>query len=204
MVLRGIHKLEGEDGAGEDLELIYAFTIKLHEDIGAELVWREFKYSSLQSVIDAARRYEEHRPNNIHSVSARPAKTDHAEQQNGLWQPAALYHQSQNGISIMHSNETSHSERSTVRPRSRIVAQPSAPSLGFPGKLSRQPFSQSSNFVSKFKKPSAHRDVSSEICFMFNKRYKSNCELSGNKCKYGRQHVSDVCQIFVRSSDIRK
>ena len=146
-----------EDGAGEDLELTYTFTIKLHKDIGAELVSKEFKYYSLQSVIDAARRYEEHRPNNIHSVSARPAKTDHAEQQkNGLWQPASLYHQSQNGINIIHSNETSHPERFTLRPRSRIVAQPSAPgspSLGFPGKISRQPFSQSSNFVSKFKQP---------------------------------------------------
>ena len=75
-LLPGIHKLKGEDGAGEDLELIYAFTIKLREDIAAEVVSRGFKYSSLQSVIDAARRYEEHRPNNIHSVSARPAKTD--------------------------------------------------------------------------------------------------------------------------------
>ena len=70
-LLPGIHKLNSEDGAGEDLELIYAFTIKLREDIAAELVSREFKYSSLQSVIDAARRYEEHRPNIINSVSAR-------------------------------------------------------------------------------------------------------------------------------------
>ena len=49
LILAGIHKLKGED-----LELIYAFTRKFHEDIGAELVSREFKYSSLQSVIDAA------------------------------------------------------------------------------------------------------------------------------------------------------
>ena len=204
-LLPGIHKLKSEDGAGEDLELIYAFTIKLCEDIAAELVSREFKYSSLQSVTDAARRYEEHRPNNVNSLNATPTKTDHAEQQTiGPWQPEALYHQSQNGISITHSNETSHPERSTLRPspKSRIVTQPStprSPSLGFPGKSSRQPFSQSINFVSqagKFKQPSAHRDVSSEICFMFNKRYKSNCELSDNKCKYGRQHVCQVCSKF--------
>ena len=80
-LLQGIHKLKSEDGTGEDLELIYAFTIKLREDIAAELVSREFKYSSLQSVIDAARRYEEHRPNIINSVSARAVKTDQAEQQ---------------------------------------------------------------------------------------------------------------------------
>ena len=39
-LLPGIHKLKSEDGAGEDLELIYAFTIKLREDIAAELVSR--------------------------------------------------------------------------------------------------------------------------------------------------------------------
>ena len=131
---------------------MYAFTIKLSEDIAAEHVSREFKYSSLQSVIDVARRYKEHRPNVINSVSARAVKTDHAEQQKiGPWQPEALYHQSQDRINITRSNETRHPERSTLRPRSRIVAQPSAPgspSLGFPGKSSRQPFSQSTNFVS--------------------------------------------------------
>ena len=124
-LLPGIHKLK-EDGVGEDLELIYAFAIKLREDIAAELVSREFKYSSLQSVTDVARRYEEHRPNNINSQSAKPAKTDDAEQQKiGLWQPEALCHQPQNGINIMYSNETSHPERFTLRPRSHVVVQPS-------------------------------------------------------------------------------
>ena len=115
-LLPGIDELKSEDGAGEDLELIYAFTIKLREDIAAELVSREFKYSSLQSVIDAARRYEEHRPNIINSVSARAVQTDdHAEQQKtGPWQPEALYHQSQDCINITHSNETRHPERSRI------------------------------------------------------------------------------------------
>ena len=51
-----------------------------------------------------------------------------------------------------------------MRKSAHLVAQPSAPgspSLGFPGKSSRQPFSQSTNFVSqsgKFKQPSAHSD----------------------------------------------
>ena len=138
-LLPGIHKFKGEDGAGEDQELMYAFTIKLREDIAAELVSREFKYSSLQSVIDVARRYEEHRRNNIHSgvpgqqklIMLNNRKLDFGN------------HQSQNDINIMHSNETSHPERSTLRPRSRIVAQPLAPgspSSGFPGKSSRQLF----------------------------------------------------------------
>ena len=202
-LLPGIHKFKGEDGVGEDLELTYAFTIKLREDIACELVSREFKYTSLQSVIDAERRYEEHRP----SVSARPAKTDHVEQQKiGLRQPKALYHQSQNGIT-MHSDETSHAERSILRPRSRLVAQPTSPGSkrpGFPGKSSRQPFSQSRNFVSqagKFKQPSAHRDVSSEVCFTFKKRYKSNCELSDNRCL---NMVANTYVRFVRSSAVKQ
>ena len=48
----------------------------------------------------------------------------------------------------------------------------------------------------KFKQLSAHHDVNSEICFMFNKCYKTNCELSGNKCKYGCQHVYQACSKF--------
>ena len=57
-------------------------------------------------------------------MSARAVKTDHAEQQKiGPWQPEALYHQSQNSINITHSNETSHPERSTLRPRSMGQAQ---------------------------------------------------------------------------------
>ena len=31
---------------------------------------------------------------------------------------------------------------------------------------------------------------------MFNKHYKSNCELSDNRCKYGRKHVCQVCLKF--------
>ena len=128
----------------------------------------KFKYSSLQSAIDAARHYEEHRPNNINSVNARPANTHQAEQLNvGLWKPKALYHQSQNGINVIHSSETTCPERSTLRPKSHIVAQPSVPgsqNSGFPGKGSEQSFSQSCNFVSqagKFKQSLAPRNVSS-------------------------------------------
>ena len=195
-LLPGIHKLKGKDGAGEDLELIYAFTIKLREDIAAELVSREFKYTSLQSVIDAARPYEEHKPDNINSASATPAKKI------GLRQPEALYHQSKNGINVIHSNETCLSERFTIRPRSHIVAKPTArgsPRSGFFGKSSRQPFpSQVILLVNLVRLSSPRLIVMSAVKFVlwFNKRYKSNCELSNNKCKYGRQHVCQVCSKF--------
>ena len=41
-----------------DLELIYAFLIKLREDISRELFSREFNFKTLQELITAAQRYE--------------------------------------------------------------------------------------------------------------------------------------------------
>ena len=44
-----------------DLELIYAFLIKLREDISREFFWREFNFKTLQGLITAAQRYETRR-----------------------------------------------------------------------------------------------------------------------------------------------
>ena len=44
-----------------ELELIHAFVIQLKDSISKELVSREFNYTSLQSLIEAAQRFEEHK-----------------------------------------------------------------------------------------------------------------------------------------------
>ena len=44
-----------------ELELIHAFVIKLKDCISKELVSREFKYTSLQSLIEAAQCFEDHK-----------------------------------------------------------------------------------------------------------------------------------------------
>ena len=43
-----------------ELELIHAFVIKLKPSISKDLVSRKFKYTSLQSLIEAAQRFEDH------------------------------------------------------------------------------------------------------------------------------------------------
>ena len=59
---------------GNDLELQYAFAIKLRSDLQAEIISREFKYVDLQEIIQIAERYEK-----IHPPS------------NANWKPDALY-----------------------------------------------------------------------------------------------------------------
>ena len=43
------------------MELIHAFVIKLKPSISKDLVSREFKYTSLQSLLEAAQRFEDHK-----------------------------------------------------------------------------------------------------------------------------------------------
>ena len=43
---------------GEDIELQYAFAIKLRKKLQSEIISREFTYNSLQEVIQVAERYE--------------------------------------------------------------------------------------------------------------------------------------------------
>ena len=47
---------------GEDIELQYAFAIKLHKKLQSEIISREFTYNSLQEVIQVAERYEKIHP----------------------------------------------------------------------------------------------------------------------------------------------
>ena len=47
---------------GTDVKLQHAFVIKLRSTIHAEIAGREFKFPTLQAVIDPAQRYELHHP----------------------------------------------------------------------------------------------------------------------------------------------
>ena len=75
-----IPKIHGE------LELIYAFVIKLREDISRDLISREFNYTTLQSLITAAQHYESHIGQNIGLEKLRSSSTDELSQ----WQPRQL------------------------------------------------------------------------------------------------------------------
>ena len=63
-----------------DLELIYAFLIKLREDISRELFSREFNFKTLQELITAAQRYETRS-----TLGKSPSKQELSD-----WQPAEV------------------------------------------------------------------------------------------------------------------
>ena len=52
-LLPNIHRTPDSKG-NTDIELIYSFAIKLQEPIAKALISREFAYSSLQAIIEAA------------------------------------------------------------------------------------------------------------------------------------------------------
>ena len=56
-LLPNIHRTPDSQG-NTDIELIYSFAIKLQEPIAKALISREFAYSSLQAIIEAAERFE--------------------------------------------------------------------------------------------------------------------------------------------------
>ena len=53
-LIPGIHKTN----AGEEIELIHAFAIKLRADISKDILARDFNYPTLTALIEAAKRYE--------------------------------------------------------------------------------------------------------------------------------------------------
>ena len=63
----GIHMTPKE----EDIELQYAFAIKLRKKLQSEIISQEFTYNSLQEVIQVAERYE-----NIHPLTVSGWKPD--------------------------------------------------------------------------------------------------------------------------------
>ena len=69
-----------------ELELIYAFVIKLREDISRDLISREFNYTTLQSLITAAQRYKSHIGQNIALEKLLSSRTDELSQ----WQPRPI------------------------------------------------------------------------------------------------------------------
>ena len=72
-----IPKVHGE------LELIYAFIIKLREDILRDLISREITYTTLQSLITVAQHYQSYIGQNIVLEKLRSSRTDELSQ----WQP---------------------------------------------------------------------------------------------------------------------
>ena len=154
-----------------ELELIYAFLIKLREDISRDLISREFNYSTLQSPITAAQRYESHIGQNIGLEKLRSSSTDELSQ----WQPRPTQ-----AHATMHTG--------TVE----------KPILGRSNSRSTRPSGGKVTGNSQFRGASTalnkKGDPSSQYCFSFNRNSISSCEMPDDKCRNRRQHRCITCQ----------
>ena len=79
-LLPAIHRTPDKDGNTE-VELIFAFAIKLRDSISKELISRDFNCPSLQSITEAAKRYE------VYGFS----RATHDQDLSPSWRPDALY-----------------------------------------------------------------------------------------------------------------
>ena len=190
-LLPNIHRTPDSKG-NTDIELIYSFAIKLQEPIAKALISREFAYSSLQAIIEAAERFE------LHALPRSRDRTvihEHAE-----WKPAeidAVYSgTSANGPKPYSAKKNSHMPSQNTK-NFRDSRGPSQGKLGSDSQLNR-----SSSRPSPRPSFSDDTDVHfgtqaspqpAEICRNFNKFRRSFCELDHNRCAHDRLHKCEVC-----------
>ena len=172
---------------GNNLELIYAFSIKLKDDISRNLVSREFAFTCLQEVIHAAARYEDQ------SIVKSDSLTSDSSFSKSVVKPAALY-----------ADKSYHNTRfRSDAQRDRHDKPPSYQKSGFSPDTSSRSKVPPNRPNSSFERSSS----SSQVCYAFNRYPKANCELQNNKCQHGRQHKCLTCnrvgckQLFHANSE---
>ena len=144
-----------------DLELQYAFAIKLRKEIQQEITSREFKYTSLQEVVATAERYETQHPPPIN-------KSD--------WQPSAMSTHSadttlKKKLACRFCHKTNHLEKDCFQRNKQANTLP-------------------------MKTQQIVQGQSKAICRDFNNFPHASCELSNNRCRFGRQHKCLTCGKF--------
>ena len=153
------------------LELIYAFLIKLREDVSRELFSREFNFKTLQELITAEQQYE-----TCSTLGKSPSKQELSE-----WQPAEV------NLIGPSRKKTDFSSQRTPHTKQRYGGN-------FKNNKYKtgQPRNQSTCHSSGIGrgKSQGGGDPASQICFHFNRNVRSTCELPNNGC----QHKCLTCQ----------
>ena len=190
-LLPNIHHTPDSQG-NTDIELIYSFAIKLQEPIAKALISREFAYSSLQAIIEAADRFE------LHALPRSRDQTvlhEHAD-----WTPAeidAVYSgTSANGPKPYSAKKHSHMPSQNTK-NFRDSRGPSQGKLGSdsqPNRSSSRPSPRPSFSDDTHVHFGAQASPQpAEICHNFNKFRRSFCELDHNHCAHDRLHKCAVC-----------
>ena len=159
----------------DELELIYAFVIKLQEDISRELVSREFNFKTSQSLIAAAQCYE--------SIVILEVAKSHRNFQLGSLLMQILFN-------LERRNRTLDLRRNPLQNLIMLVI--------FNINLNQVNFAIFLSYLSicssNKSKSQGGGDPANQICFHFNRNVTSACELPHNLCRYRRQHKCLTCQ----------
>ena len=186
---------DAKDSCSE-LELIHAFVIKLKDPIKKDLVSREFKYSSLQSLIEAAQRYEDHKAQDTKDITN--------------WTPDVLYsgygptrlpnhgNQGQGTKSKRSGNFSGTSGQpagtNRSRPSSSNFSGSNRPNNSNPyhkGQGKQSQGLKSGN--DRFSNAGNLGQSEAPICFAFNQYGQAFCELPNNQCNHKRLHKCQTC-----------
>ena len=170
-----------------ELELVYAFIIKLRPDISKDLISRDFHtFKTLQPLIAAAQRYESH------AVRAAQPHDDNIE----LWQPKPKPTSNHNkgptqAANILYTDGQYQGSNSRTLPLN--PTQDKSIKLHSSGPHSHRP-KPDVKFGCKSKLGSQPKsgDPTHQICFHFNRNVRSGCEMPNNLCR-NRQHLCLTC-----------
>ena len=180
-----IHKFpesKGSKAICNELELIHAFVIKLKPSISKDLVSREFKYTSLQSLIEAAQRFEDHKA----LVQDKLSATN--------WAMDVLYSSGYGPTNNMKGTNPNHQGQGRYRnsghPESRLNYSSGTGNHNNKGKG----YNRSNNDRLQATSQSTSRESrEAPICSRFNKFEGAYCELPQNKCQNNRLHKCQTC-----------
>ena len=179
-----------------ELELIHAFVIKLKDPIKKDLVSRKFKYSSLQSLIEAVQRYEDHKaqdtkditnwtPDVLYSGYGPTRPPNHGNQGQGT-------KSKRSGDFSGTSGQPAGTNRS--RPSSSNFSGSNRPNNSNPyhkGQGKQSPGLKSGN--DRFSNAGNSGQSEAPICFAFNQYERAFCELPNNQCNHKRLHTCQTC-----------
>ena len=171
-----------------ELELVYAFVIKLRPDISKDLISRDFHtFKTLQPLIAAAQHYESHA-----GPAAQPQK-DNIE----LWQPKlnpASNHNKRHtqAANILYTNGQYQGPNSRTLPFNPTKDKSTKLCSSSPNSHRPKP---NIKFDGKSKPGSQPQsgDLTHQICFHFNCNVRSGCEMTNNSCRNRRQHRCLTC-----------
>ena len=158
-----------------ELELIHAFMIKLKPSISKDLVSFKFKYNSLQSLIEAGQRFEDHKAPVQDKLSATNCALD------------VLHSSGYGPTNNMKGTNPNHQGQRRYCNSGHPESRPNYSSGTGNHNKSNNDRLQATG------QSSSHESCEAPICLHFNKFEWAYCELPQNKCQNNCLHKCQTC-----------